>query len=130
MKDEKLRSWGVPGPSPYKIGDKIICKDSTNTKALSEGMIYTVKAPETYGFVSVEGIGGGWFYDRFNLVTSFQEGKELSRSDTERLDKLEAQMDRVIRNIWAGKAHLNDVLALGDKPPRQKPKRRIEIAKD
>jgi len=122
---------------PFEVGDKIVCKDARDSKRLREDVVYVVRAPESYGYVSVEGVNGGWFYDRFTLVDrKSAETKygvkevEVSKSDSERMNKLELQMDKVIRDFYAGHIALEEVLSLGDKPPRPKPKRRIELDKE
>jgi hypothetical protein len=117
--------------APFEVGDKIVCKDDRDSKRLSEGVIYIVRAPETYGFVSVEDVNGGWFYDRFSLVEkAVKEGVWEEKSDSERINKLELQMDRVIRDTYGASKVVMEVLSLGDKPLRLKPKRRIELAKE
>jgi hypothetical protein len=124
--------------SPFEEGDKIKCIDGRSSCSLRHDTIYVVDSPRDPGYVSVVGIEGGWFYDRFILIEKRSESyKTTELSDLGRLEKLEKQMERIIRDFYgglrfhvgAGEKTMEEVLKLGDKPgvSDAKPKRRIEI---
>ena len=86
--------------SLFKVGDHVQCVNPAPLH-LIEGRIYVCRAPENFGYVSVEGVFGAWYDDRFTNVEPVVSNviKDESLPLCTRLEKLEKQMEKVIECI-------------------------------
>lgn len=66
---------------PFKVGDRVKCiNDDEGDISVKLDYIYTVESVCDEGFISLEGVYGGWYPNRFELISQEIDYMAITKS--------------------------------------------------